>query len=273
VTLWKSLSASFLSALRYPRVWLLQFFGNIAIFLLFIAWLNFPDSYWWYLLFSFLVAVLMVVSVVALYGGTLNFYWDKCEDKNAGLIKAFKRALRLQNLLAFAICVALFGLLFGLVGKLYNYQYSFPGYLRSEFPAWLRRLISENTMDNLYVGFVGFLRWVVMLGLLLPLGLLSADKGFRGFIMFRTWWHTVRNWAYWIVLILAALVGVYCTGKIMGWLLDPKTATLGGEKTSLSFRLFFAYLLALFSWLWACSMLARARPHPEPPAESQKVAA
>ena len=273
MTLWKSLSASFVSALRHPRVWLLQFFGNVAIFLLFIWWLNFPDAYWWQLLFTLLVALLLVVSVLALHGGTLNYYWDISEDKNAGLLNALNRALKPTHLLAFAIWAFVLHFLFHLISHLDAYQYAFPGYLRSEFPAWLRRLISEKAMDNCYATFVGFLHWVVLPGLLLPLGLLCADKGFRGIIMFRVWWRTVRNWAYWIVLILAAIIGVYCVGKIMGWLLDPRTATLGGEKTWLSFRMFFAYLLALFSWLWVCSMLGRARPHPEPPAESQKAVA
>jgi hypothetical protein len=41
----------------------------------------------------------------------------------------------------------------------------------------------------------------------------------------------------------------------------------------LGFRLFIAYLLALFSWLWVCCMLARARFRPDPPAASQRAAA
>jgi hypothetical protein len=54
------------------------------------------------------------------------------------------------------------------------------------------------------------------------------------------------------------VIGVYCTGKIMDWKLDPNTATVSGEKISLAFRSVFAYVLAIFSWLLACSALGRA---------------
>ena len=112
-----------------------------------------------------------------------------------------------------------------------------------------------------------------MPGLLLPFGLLTAEEGFKGFILLREWGRIVRNWGYWIVLILAVLIGRYSVGKIMSWLLDPRTATLSGERVWLGFRMLVAYLLTLFSWLWICAMLGRAHAGPEPPAESQKAAA
>ncbi|HEY6969539.1 MAG TPA: hypothetical protein VJA94_10065 [Candidatus Angelobacter sp.] len=268
---WNSLSASFVSALRRPRLWLLQFFGNVIIVLVFAAWLNFPDAHWWQLVFTLIVALLLVVSFAVLHGGTLNYLSDSCEAPYGKLTSAFGKALR--NAGAFTVWAILLGLLLWLVGHLDAYQYSFPGYLRSEFPAWLRRLISENGIDNFYLGFVNFLYWVVVPGLLLPFGLFCAKEGFGGFIMPREWGRIVRNWVYWIVLILAVLIGRYCAGKIMSWLLDPRTATLGSERVWLGFRMLFAYLLALFSWLWICAMVGRAHSGPEPPAESQKAAA
>jgi hypothetical protein len=103
------------------------------------------------------------------------------------------------------------------------------------------------------------LRWVVLAGLFLPFVLFSADRGFRGLIAFRDWWRTLTSLAYWIALSVAAIVGVYCVGKIMGWTLDPGTATLSAEKTSLVFRLLLAYLLGIFSWFLVCSALGRTR--------------
>ena len=264
--LWRSLSATFVSALRHPRLWLLQFFGNAAILLIFVLWLHIPDAYWWQLLFQGVIVIVLLVGALLLQGGTLNYYSDICDNKAAGLKPAFWSALK--HLPAFAIWAFIVHFLLHLTGHLDEYQYSFPGYLRSEFPAWLRRHISEPGMDSFYAGFVAFLYWVVVPGLLLPLGLLCANSGFRGFLRLRAWWRAIRNLAYWIVLIVAALIGVYCSTKLMDWKLNPNTATLTGEKVWLAFRLFIAYLLALFSWLWVCSMLARARPQPDPPAAS-----
>ena len=120
-------------------------------------------------------------------------------------------------------------------------------------------MISEPAIRNLYICFIGFLRWVLLPGLLLPVALLCADKNFRGFIQLRAWSRMLRNVSYWVVLIIAALIGVYCNVKILGWTLNPKTASLGAEKVWLGFRLIVVYLLAIFSWLWVCAMLARSR--------------
>jgi hypothetical protein len=271
VTVWNSLRSTFVSTLHHPRLWLVQWFGNVAIGLGFGLWLNIADTYWWELFFQFLLAVLLVVAALLLHGGTLNYCSDVCENKTSGLIPAFKNALK--YLPAFAIWVVIVYFLLQFVAKLDNYQYEIPGYLRSEFPAWLRRHISENAMDNLYVALVAFLRWILVPGLLLPLGLLCTKLGFRGFLQFRSWWRSVRNMAYWIALLLAALIGVYCTGKIMDWRLHPEGPAVTKEGIWLGFRLFVVYLMALFSWLWVCCMLARARFRPDPPAASQKAAA
>jgi hypothetical protein len=69
--------------------------------------------------------------------------------------------------------------------------------------------------------------------------------------------------------VIAVILGVWCVEAIMGWKLDPKTSTLGGEKASLVFRLLFAYLLGLFSWFLTCSALGRTRSIGQSVAEPQ----
>ena len=270
--LWKSVSAALVSALRHPGLWLLQLFGNVIVGLLFVWWLNIGVANWWEIFLNVVVALIVFFLALLLHGGTMNYCAEVTDDKSAKLRPAFKRALR--NLLAFAIWAFILHFVHAL-RHMDNYQYSFPGYLRSEFPAWLRRHVSEEGVRSLYQGILFLLRWIVIPGLLLPLGLLCIQKGFRGFISFREWGRMLRNLPYWIVIVLAALIGVYCGGLIVSdWRLNPQTSTLGGEESFAAFRLFFAYLLAIFSWLWVCFMLAKARPqHEPPPAESQKVAA
>lgn len=271
MTVWNSLRSTFISALRHPRLWLVQFFGNILVALLLILWLRIPDSYWWQLLFQLVIVVAGVVVALVLHGGTLNYYLDLDREEKSVLATAFWRALR--HLPAFVIAVAVLYFLLHFVDKLDDYQYQFSGYLRSEFPAWLRRLVSENAMDSFYEGVVAFLRWIVVPGLLLPLWLLCADLGFRGFAQFNAWRRTLRSLSYWIVLVLAGLIGVYCTGKLMGWTLSPKGPAVTKEGIWLGLRMLIAYLLALLSWFWVCSILVRARFRPEPPAAAQKTAA
>ena len=273
MTAWNSLRSTFVSAVHHPRLWLLQFLGNIVIALLFVAWLRIDVANGWQVFLNFFVGLLVIVAPLLLHGATLNYCSDAAtdNDKTAALVPALKKAIR--HAPAFAIAVGIFYLVLHFVDKLDNYQYAFPGYLRSEFPAWLRRHVTEHAMDNLYGGFVGLLRWVVVPGLLLPLWLLSADLGFRGFLQVRNWWRSLRNLSYWIVMILAVLIGVYCTSKLMGWTLHPAGSAVTREGIWLAFRLLIAYLLALFSWLWVCYALARAPLRPEPPAAEQKAAA
>jgi len=263
---WSSLVEALTSSIRNWRLWLLQFIGNAAIFALFLGWLQVPDAHWWQLLFQFLLMVLIAAAVLVLQGGTLNYFQSVHLEgsKQAPLPQAFLRALK--HILAMAVWVLVFYFLRSLVGRLDDYDQSFPGYLRSGFPAWLRRMISEPALDNIYSGFVSLLRWVVLPGLLLPFALFSADRGFRGLIALRDWSKTVRSIAYWIVVAAAAVIGVWLVQVIMDWKLNPNTSTLRGEEASFFTRQLVAYLLCLLAWFLACSMLGRTRAVRQPAA-------
>jgi hypothetical protein len=254
---WSSFKDALLVSVKNWRLWLLQFFGNAVLFAAFIWWLRIPDARWWQLCFQFVLIVAVGIAALVLHGGTLTYFLSAHRDntKAAPLVPALRTALK--HLPAIAVWAAIFVVLREFVGKLDHYAVSFPGFLRSEFPAWLRRMISEPALDNIYSGFTALLRWVILPGLLLPAALFCADRGFRGLIAVRGWSRTIRSVMYWSVLVIALILGVYSVGLIMGWKLDPKTATLSVEKTSLVFRLLFAYLLGIFSWLLIGSALGR----------------
>jgi hypothetical protein len=254
---WSSLKDSLVLGVKNWRLWLLQFLANAAILLAFVGWLQIKEAYWWQIVFSVLLAALLVVAALVLHGGTLNYFESAHQDRSAALLPAFRSALK--HLAALAVWLLVFHFLWHVSGHLEAYSTSFPGYLRSEFPAWLRRMISEPALDNTYSFLLSLLLWVVLPGLFLPFAMFASGRGFRGLIAFRDWRRTIANLAYWIVMVVAAVIGVYLTGKIMDWKLDPKTATLSGERASLAFRLLFAYVLAIFAWLLACSALGRAR--------------
>ena len=259
---WSSLKSVFLTPVRSWRLWLLQFLGNIVLFLAFLWWLRTPVAHWWQLLFQFVLVVLIAVGASVLHGGTLNYFQSTQQNSDAQVAPAFARALR--HAIAFLLWAVPFFYLWNLIGGLHDYDTRFPGYLRSGFPAWLRNIVSEPALDNVYSTFISFLRWVVLPALLLPFALFAADRGFRGLIAFRDWGGKLRSLGYWLTLAVAAVLGVYCVTKIAYWTLDPKTATLAAEKASLALRLPFAYLLALFSWLLTCSVLGRPRTVGQP---------
>jgi hypothetical protein len=254
---WIAFKEALVLALKSWRLWLLQLFGNTVIFLGFLWWLHISEAHWWNVLFSFVLIVVLFVSALAVHGGTLRYFQLAHEDKAAKPWPAFSSALR--HLLALAVCVLVLHVLEHLVSEMGSYEQTFPGYLRSEFPAWLRGMISENRLDRLYTDLVWLLRWMVVPGLLLPFALSAAGRGFRGLIAFGDWRRTVGRIIYWITLLVASLIGVYCVSEIMHWKLNPETATLQGDTTSLIFRFLFVILLGIFAWLLTCSMLGRLR--------------
>jgi hypothetical protein len=254
---WSSLKDAVVLAVRNWRLWLLHFVGNAALAWAFVGWLFIKEAHWWQIAFSVLLAALLVVAALVLHGGTLNYFESVHQDRSAGLLPAFRSALR--HIAALVLWAFVFHFLWHLAHHLEEYSTSFPGYLRSGFPAWLRRMISEPALDNTYSFLLWLLMWVVLPAVALPFGLFAASRGFRGLIAFRDWWRTIWNLPYWIALVVAAVIGVYCTSQIMEWKLNPETATLAGEKASLGFRLLVAYLLVIFSWLLDCSALGRAR--------------
>lgn len=237
------------------RLWLLQFAGNAVLFLAFIWWLRPHEANWWELLYSSLAILLIAMAALVLHGGTLNYFAGAHRDRATEIPSSLRKAF--QHIPALIVWTLIFFTLYWLTGKLDQYAVTLPGYLRSEFPAWLRRSISEPALDNIYSGALWLLQWVILPGLLLPFALASAANGFRGLIAFGDWKKAVRSLGYWITLIVAVGIGVGCVEAIMSWRLDPKTATLSAEKTSLAFRLLFAYLVGIFSWLLAGSILGR----------------
>jgi hypothetical protein len=138
-----------------------------------------------------------------------------------------------------------------------DYGYSFPGYLRSELPSWLRKHTTATGFETTYDCIVGFILWVVLPGLLLPGALLAANQGFRGLIRVREWGRVLRRVSYWVVLTMAVLPAGIVVVLLLDWKMNPGTATLRGEEISVILRLLASYVIALFAWLWVCSMVGR----------------
>ncbi|HYX54376.1 MAG TPA: hypothetical protein VE783_13045 [Candidatus Limnocylindrales bacterium] len=261
----KPLRQSFALVLRTPRLWLVQVAGNVAILLLYAGWLRLAEAHWWELVLNLLVPLMIFAGAVVLHGGTLNFYCDAQSDPAALITPAFRNALR--HLVAIVIWIVVFFILWDQLNWLDNYSYKITGFLRSSLPAWLRKHTAEEGLNDSFGYLIAVLRWVVLPGLLLPMALLTAELGLSGLKRFREWGRMLRSVSYWVVLALAAIIGVVLTDVLMEWKPRQETATLFQEEVSVVIRMIVAYGLALFSWLWVCSMLGRLRPAGEPAAE------
>jgi hypothetical protein len=249
---------TFKDCFRGPRLWLVQFFANPILFALLVAWLFIPVASNLHLVLNFVVAILLLTAALALHAGTLNSFIDHQSSQSALLWPAFRRALK--HLIPVAICVAAFCLLWLFVDKLESYQSNLPAYVRSTLPVSLRRHITLPALDAMFSAVLFTARWILVPGLLLPLLAQAADRGFRGFGVhgLSAWRKTIFSFAYWLVLTLAAMLGVFATQKLMAWTPDFRTSTAHSEAASLAWRLCVAYLFGLFSWMLVCSVVGRS---------------
>ena len=244
---------AFNGSFRNGWLWLIQFLVNPLLFALFTAWLLIPVANTGYLILNILFALVLLVASLVLHGGTLNYFSSQGRSEGATLRAAFHCALR--NVLAVVAGVAIVYLLWALVGKAGSYQETFPAYMRSALPAFLRRQAGLPFFQGLFDAALFALRWILIPGLLLPLLARASQFGFRGFGRegLTELKQTLFSVSYWGLIMVAALLGVLATQKIMGWTPDFRTSTLAEETTSVIFRSFVAYLLGLFAWMLACS--------------------
>lgn len=243
--------------LKSWQLWLIQFVANLLLFGLFAAWLLIPVANAGYLVLNILFALLLFVAALVLHAGTLNYFYSQSRNEGESLKKVFAWALR--NLLAVVVCAGAVYFLWLAAGKLDAYQETFPAYLRSMTPMFLRKHAGLPMFQGLFDAILFTLRWILIPGLVLPFLASASRSGFRGFGPqgLTAWKKAVRNVAYWGVVILSALLGVLATQKIMGWTPDFRTSTFTGETVSLIFRSLASYLLGLFAWLLACSVAGR----------------
>lgn len=249
--------AAFADCYRSRHLWLIQFFANPILFGLFAAWLLVPVASNLHLVWNVLFALFLLAATLVLHAGTMNGFFDCGHREASPLWPAFRRAAR--HLLSIAVCVAFIYLLWLLIDKLGALRDSLPAYVRSTFPVFLRRHINLPALDELFSAVLFVSRWILAPGLVFPLLLQAADRGFRGFGLrgLSAWKKAILNPLYWLLISSSALLGVFASQVLMDWTPDFRVSTFHSEAFSLAWRLFVSYLLGLFCWLLVCSVVGR----------------
>jgi hypothetical protein len=239
------------------RLWLVQLLANLILFALATAWLLIPVANNLHLVLNVVFAFVLLAASLTLHAGTLNYFADRQRSSPTPLWPSFRRALR--HLLPVAICLAVFCLLLLVANDLESIRTAFPAHVRSMLPVFLRRHIVLPTLDTLFSCFLFCVRWIFFPGLILPFLSETADLGFRGFGRqgFAAWKRAATTLAYWLVLLIAASLGVLLTQALMSWKPDFRTSTFSHEAASFAARFFLAYLLGLFAWILTCSLVGR----------------
>ncbi|MBZ5598411.1 MAG: hypothetical protein LAN83_08815 [Acidobacteriia bacterium] len=232
------------------RVWLLQFLLNPVLFALGVWWLTIPEARIWQLGLSALLALVVVVGALWLQAGTLVYFAGEQEPG-----AAFRWVER--TLVAFAAWVLVAGVCLCLVESWSHQTYQYASYFRSILPMGVRRYVSDPQLVLSMNLLFWVLFWVITPGLLLPLGLQMAKRGFRGLGKdgWRVWARTVRVRQYWAVLMALALLGVRLPQGFIGWV--PKIASVSGQTASMVLRFLVAWTIAVTAWVVLASVVGR----------------
>ena len=235
------------------RVWVMQFLCNPVLFALGVLWLNIGVAHIGQLFLNALLALVVLAAFLWLQSWTLLYFQEfhtpgSLEETHGGAIK---------TLLPFAIWAAVLGGILYFVDALGSQTGQLADYLRSISPVWLRNIVSPKIMDSLLDMLVWIFFWMVVPGILLPLGLQIANRGFHGLGPDgrASWKQTVFNRRYWLAFCGLVLIGVLLPELLVGWL--PKMATAQGETISMVLRLFFAWLFTATAWTVTASMLGK----------------
>ena len=253
--------ASIPPAIGSGKLWLLQFFGSAVLVLLAIAFLQVPESNVLELILQMLIVVVLLAIFLILQGGTLAYMRDRHAGKPA-VGSAMKSAA--HHVFVLLVVLVIFLGIWWLFGNLDIYQYQFPAYLRSKFPAGMRAHISEDFLTNAYEWFMNTLLWLIVPALVLPFAAVASQQGYHTFgrAGLQAFKRAIKDWQYWLVLAVAAILGVWLTGTIMDWHLGQGSLT--AETWSLGFRMLLAYLLGIFAWLLAASVTGRSTQEATP---------
>ena len=248
-----ALRESLMAVIKSKRVWQLQFLLNPALLGLGALWLLIPEAHTWQIAATTLLALVVVLLFLWLQSATLAYF----EEFHSNGSARFRDNCRFATLPAFAMWAAVFTFLLHFVDHLSEFAPQLASYARSISPVWLRHLISEPRMDSLVALKFWVFFWIIVPGLLLPLGVQTAKHGFRGFGKEGRsgWRRSLGSRVYWSVLIVLAIAGAYLPQRLIEWL--PEASSVNGETASLVLRFLLAWLLAVSAWTLLASVLGR----------------
>lgn len=210
-------------------------------------WLGIGESRTASLLWSAVVATVLVCLTCYLHGATFAYFVGQILD----LPTAFRAALR--NLPAILAAVVLVLLLYFLLSRWSDYStqpaFDISSWLTSKF----RRPFRPNSVFRIFRAVTWLVRWVVLPVILLPWVAAVSSQGWRGFR------HRIsKSRRYWLEAPVLLLCALWVPFLLLGWV--PYTGKFGIEMVSFVIRQLVAYLLFVAAWLLLAFLTSGGRP-------------
>ncbi len=235
------------------RMWVVLQFAGLALLIAFgLLWTRIPEKQAGEVVLTLVLPLLIAGAFLWLQAGTIRSMLGPFDGDRADASVSF-----FWGSATLLVWIVVGWLLWGLIDRFDDHIFSWAGYLNSRFDPHSRSHFTTYEHFSLWLGKASWvLRWVMVSGLLLPLGC-SAAYGFRRF----PWKRTLRlwiDWRWWPVILILALIG-------QAWPITFFDAlphgTVHAQVWRVVFKLLGAYLLAVLCWVfaivWCTSLIER----------------
>jgi hypothetical protein len=249
---------------RFRRAWgwvLGEYVGLAVLIALGLVWTRVPEKYGWQVALTLGLPVVVAAGFLWLQAGLARGFLPPAVGVEEAEEDEEQRwtpiALGAVTLL---LWVAIGWVLWGLIDRLDDHILSWAGYLNSKFGANARvRWASYANLSRDLQWAEWALRWVIVPGLLIPLGVCSAAWG----LLRLPWRRAAGVWLslkWWLVVVAWALIGEWWPQT---WFAAEPQGTVHAQMWRVGLKLAAAYLLAVTGLVkvlgWG-AMLVNPRP-------------
>ncbi|HWE85304.1 MAG TPA: hypothetical protein VG267_10200 [Terracidiphilus sp.] len=252
---------------RFRRAWgwvVGEYVGLAVLIALGLLWTRVPEKYGWQVALTLGLPVVVAAGFLWLQAGLIRCFLPPAvgmeeaeEDEEDEEQRWTPIALGAVTLL---LWIAIGWVLWGLIDRLDDHIFSWAGYLNSKFGATARvRWASYANLSRDLQWAEWALRWVIVPGLLIPLGVGSAAWG----LLRLPWRRAAGLWlslTWWLVVVAWALIGEWWPQT---WYAADPQGTVHAQMWHVGLKLAAAYLLAVTGLVkvlcWG-AMLVNPRP-------------
>jgi hypothetical protein len=254
-----SLLRELYARLVQSRRWVaIQFGLTLLLVLIGMAWTRIPEKHLWQVTLSLLLSLLLAISALELQTGTMRSFAD--DDG--------KRVKLVWGAFSLLVWLAICALAWALLNWCDDQVPQWAGYLNSKAPSHLRARLF--TYEHIYLWILDVdwvIRWVVIPAKLIPFATASAQWGLR--LPWRRVFQMLRNWRWWLGVVLAALVGQQLPSHF--FTSEPR-GTVSAQVWHVTLKLVATYILSISSWVLLLGWVAVLFSHQQPPSNAELVA-
>ena len=243
-----SLFEDLIARLQRNRIWIaLQFGLTLGLLLVGLAWTRLPEKHVWQAVVSIVLPLFLLLCVLELEAGTMRGLFDD-DGKRVKLVWGAGTLL---------VWVALYCALWSMLDWCDDQIPLWAGYLNSKASSGARATVFTFDHIERWMQLAEWvLRWVVLPAKLIPWSAASAQWGWR--LPMRRILRLLRNWRWWLGVVIAALVGVVLPGVLFS---HAPSGSVSAQVWKVVLKLIAVYLLAVGTWVltlaWAATLFGR----------------